>query len=358
MTLLDAALARVEPLDAGAMANARAHLDDLTKPPGSLGRLEGLLMQLAGITGDPAPSVSPRSVVVVAADHGVAARGVSAYPAAVTAEMVANFVAGGAAVNVLSRLANAEMIVVDAGVATPIPDSAEAPQGGRLISRPIRRGTADLSLGPAMTRDEAGAALAIGLEVADELAATGQRVVAVGDMGIGNTTAASALTAALLAREPRDVTGRGTGIGDAALAHKIRVVEAALEVNAPDPRDPIGTLASIGGLEIATLSGLILGAAGHRIPVVLDGFITGSAALVAARLSPALPPRLIAAHRSTEPGHRAILAELRLEPLFDLDLRLGEGSGAVLALGLLDAACALRDGMATFASAAVSGKIS
>jgi nicotinate-nucleotide--dimethylbenzimidazole phosphoribosyltransferase len=209
-----------------------------------------------------------------------------------------------------------------------------------------------------MTRDEACAALALGLELADDLAARGQRVVAVGEMGIGNTTAASAVTAVLLAREPRDVTGRGTGIADAVLAHKIRIVEQALEVNGRDPRDPIGTVAAVGGLEIATLAGLILGAAAHRIPVVLDGFITGSAALVAARLCPALPPRLVAAHRSAEPGHRAILDELRLDPLFDLGLRLGEGSGAVLALALLDAACALRDGMATFASAAIASKIS
>jgi nicotinate-nucleotide--dimethylbenzimidazole phosphoribosyltransferase len=208
-----------------------------------------------------------------------------------------------------------------------------------------------------MTRDEACAAVALGLELADDLAASGQRVVAVGDMGIGNTTAASALTAALLARDPRDVTGAGTGIGEAALAHKVRVVEEAIEVNAPDPRDPIGTLAAVGGLEIATLSGLILGAAARRIAVVLDGFITGAAALVAARLSPALPPRLVAAHRSAEPGHRAILDELGLNPLLDLELRLGEGSGALLALGLLDAASALRDQMATFASAAISAKI-
>jgi nicotinate-nucleotide--dimethylbenzimidazole phosphoribosyltransferase len=275
----------------------------------------------------------------------------------VTAQMVANFVAGGAAVNVLSRLLDAETVVVDAGVATPIPQSAHAAHGGRLISRPIRRATADMSVGPAMTRDEACAAVALGLELAADLAASGQRVLAIGDMGIGNTTAASALTAALLARDPRDVTGRGTGIGDAALAHKVRVVEEAIEVNTPDPRDPIGTLAAVGGLEIATLSGLILGAAAGKIPLILDGFITGSAALVAARLCPALPPRLVAAHRSAEPGHGAILDELRLEPLLDLELRLGEGSGAVLALGLLDAACALRDGMATFASAAISAKI-
>jgi nicotinate-nucleotide--dimethylbenzimidazole phosphoribosyltransferase len=271
--------------------------------------------------------------------------------------MVANFVAGGAAVNVLSKLFGAELTVVDAGVATPIAAPTPRAGGGRLVSRPIRRGTGDISIGPAMTRDEACAAIALGMEVADEVTTPGSRVVAVGEMGIGNTTAASALTAVLLGRDARDVTGRGTGLDDAALARKIRVVEAAVAVNRPAAGDPIGALAAVGGLEIATLCGLILRVAANRIPVVLDGFITAAAALVAARLSPAVATRLIAAHRSPEPGHGAILGELAIRPILELDLRLGEGSGAVLALGVLDAACAVRDRMATFASAAVAERL-
>jgi nicotinate-nucleotide--dimethylbenzimidazole phosphoribosyltransferase len=355
VTPLDALIQAIGPLDEVAMAGARARLDSLTKPPGSLGRLEDLAVQLAGITGVVAPPLVPRAVVVVAADHGVAARGVSAYPAAVTAQMVANFVAGGAAVNVLARLAGAEMVVVDAGVATPIPRATRDKLGGRLISAPIRRGTRDIATGPAMDLDEMLAAIALGVDVARDLVAAGNQAIVVGEMGIGNTTAASALAAALLRLDPVAVTGRGTGIGDAALAAKIEIVRLAINVNRPDPNDPIGTLAAVGGLEIATLVGLILQAAASRIPLILDGFITAAAALVAASLSPALPVRLIAAHRSTEPGHDAILTRLGLAPLLDLDLRLGEGSGGVLALGLLDAACALRDKMATFQSAAVSG---
>jgi len=352
---LDATLEAIGPLDEAAMSGARATLDSLTKPPGSLGRLEDLVVQLAGITGEVAPLLTPRTVVVVAADHGVAARGVSAYPSAVTAQMVANFVAGGAAVNVLARHTGAEMVVVDAGVATPIPMASQGSRGGRLVSAPIRSGTRDIARSPAMDRDEAQAAIALGVEIARDLVAAGNRAVIVGEMGIGNTTAASALTATLLRVDPVKVTGRGTGIGDAALAAKIDVVRQSIAINEPNPDDPIGVLAALGGLEIATLVGLILEAAASRIPVILDGFITAAATLVAAALSPALPPRLIAAHRSAEPGHAAILAHLGLVPLLDLDLRLGEASGGVLALGLLDAACALRDEMATFESAAVSG---
>ena len=354
---LQAAIDAIGPLDEAAMSAAQARVDSLTKPPGSLGRLEAVVVQLAGITGEVGPRLVPRAVVVVAADHGVAARGVSAYPSAVTAQMVANFVAGGAAVNVLARHAGAQMLVVDAGVATPLPKlpGAGSAGGGRLISRPLRRGTRDIAIGPAMDRDEACAAIVLGIDIGRDLVAAGNRAIVVGEMGIGNTTAASALTAALLGRDPAEVTGRGTGIGDAALAGKIHIVRLALDANAPDPNDPVGVLAAVGGLEIAVLVGLILGAAASRTPLILDGFITAAAALVAAALCPALPPRLIASHRSAEPGHAAILDHLELVPLLELDLRLGEASGGMLALGLLDAACALRDEMATFVSAAVSG---
>jgi nicotinate-nucleotide--dimethylbenzimidazole phosphoribosyltransferase len=295
-------------------------------------------------------------VVIAAADHGVTRQGVSAYPSDVTAQMVANFVAGGAAINVLGAWAGVSVVVVDAGVASPIPVvSADPVRGGRLVRARIRDGTADMTVGPAMTRDEALRAVATGIDLAGALWADGLDLLGVGEMGIGNTTAASAICAVLTDRPVALVTGRGTGIDDATHARKIAAIERAIEVNSPDRRDPIGVLAAVGGLEIALLVGVIAGAAEARIPVVLDGFITGAAALVAAGLQPAIAPRLIAAHRSIEPGHAVILERLERRPLFDLDLRLGEGTGAALAMGLIGAAVRLRDGMATFESAAVSG---
>ena len=346
------------PLDAGAMAAAGAILDGLTKPPGSLGRLEAIAIWLAGVTGTPRPTVGRKAIVVAAADHGVTRQGVSAYPPDVTAQMVANFVAGGAAINVLAARVGAEVTVVDVGVAGTIPSGPAAPgaRGGRLVDRRLRPGTNDLSLGTAMSREEALAAVAVGLEVVGALRRDGVDLVGIGEMGIGNTTAASAVTAALTGASPSDVTGRGTGIDDATHLRKIALVEAALELHRPDPDDPIAVLAAVGGLEIGALVGVILGAVGARIPVVLDGFITASAALLAAALASAAPPRMLAAHRSVEPGHVVALRHLGLDPLLDLELRLGEGTGAALAFGLIDASIAIRDEMATFASAGVSGR--
>ena len=354
--VLDRALDAIGPLDAAAMAEAAAGLDRLTKPPSSLGLLETMVIELAGITGRADATVERGVVVIAAADHGVTRQGVSAYPSDVTAQMVANFVAGGAAINVLGAWAGVSVVVVDAGVASPIPVvSADPVRGGRLVRARIRDGTADMTVGPAMTRDEALRAVATGIDHAGALWADGLDLLGVGEMGIGNTTAASAICAVLTDRPVALVTGRGTGIDDATHARKIAAIERAIEVNSPDRRDPIGVLAAVGGLEIALLVGVIAGAAEARIPVVLDGFITGAAALVAAGLQPAIAPRLIAAHRSIEPGHAVILERLERRPLFDLDLRLGEGTGAALAMGLIGAAVRLRDGMATFESAAVSG---
>jgi nicotinate-nucleotide--dimethylbenzimidazole phosphoribosyltransferase len=270
--------------------------------------------------------------------------------------MVANFVAGGAAVNVLARRAGAELIVVDVGVAGTVPAAQAAASGGRLLERRVRPGTADLVAGPAMTAADVLAAIAVGLDLAAELDAAGVDVVAVGEMGIANTTSASAVTAALTGRAPADVTGRGTGLDDAALAAKVELIERALARARPDARDPLGVLRELGGLEIAGLVGLVVGLAAARRPVVLDGFITGAAAFVAAGIAPALVPRLIAGHRSPEPGHAVILDALGLRPVLDLELRLGEGSGAAIALGVLDAAIAIRDGMATFDEAGVDGR--
>ncbi len=354
--------AAIEPLDEAAMAAARAHLDRLTKPPGSLGRLERLVVQLAGISGSPTPRVDRPAVVVFAGDHGVTARGVSAYPSDVTAQMVANFVRGGAAINVLADAAGAELVVVDVGVAgvegDGPPANSAAPGAARLVRARIAAGTRDMTVEPAMHRDEALAAMEVGRRIVEELIAGGIDTIAVGEMGIGNTTAASALVAALTGRRPADVTGRGTGLDDDAVRRKVSVIEEALELHRPGAEDPLGALAAVGGFEIAALVGAILVAAEARTPVVLDGFITGAAALVAATMAPGIGPRLIASHRSAEPGHAVVIERLGLDPLFDLDLRLGEGSGAALALPLIRSATLLLAGMATFDSAGVSGQTS
>lgn len=351
-----AAIAALGPLDVAAMAAARAHLDGLTKPPGSLGRLEELAISLAGITGRPRPSMARRAIVVAAGDHGVTRQGVSAYPPAVTPQMVANFVGGGAAINVLAATVGASVTVIDVGVAGAIPDVPLGGQrGGRLVHARIRPGTRDMTEGPAMTRAEAAGAIGVGMAVIDDLSASGLDVVGMGEMGIGNTTAASAIAAVMTGAPPAAVTGHGTGIDDATRLRKVTVIEEALARNAPDPLDPIGVLAAVGGFEIGALVGVILGAAANRVPVVLDGFITGAAALLAAGLSPRIAERLIASHQSVEPGHAIVLERLGLRPLLDLDLRLGEGTGAALAIGLIHAAVRLRDEMATFESAAVSG---
>jgi nicotinate-nucleotide--dimethylbenzimidazole phosphoribosyltransferase len=355
---LQAALAAIDglgPLDPPAMAQASAHLDTLTKPPGSLGRLEGLVVTLAGITGTNAPRVRAKAIVVAAADHGVSRHGVSAYPPEVTAQMVANFVSGGAAICVLAARVGAAVTVVDVGVASPIPDVAVGPRGARLVAARIRAGTGDMTAGMAMTRDEAVRAIELGLAIASEQVRAGAEVIAIGEMGIGNTTAASAIAAVLTGVPVELVVGRGTGLDDDGVERKVEVVRTAIARHRLDPADPLGVLAAVGGLEIGCLVGVILGGVMVRVPVVLDGFITGAAALVAASLAPSVAPRLLAAHRSIEPGHAIVLDRLGLQPLLELDLRLGEGSGAALALGLLDAAVAIRDEMATFASAGIAG---
>ncbi|MBI2886326.1 MAG: nicotinate-nucleotide--dimethylbenzimidazole phosphoribosyltransferase [Chloroflexi bacterium] len=348
MSRLDAALASIGGLDQDAMAAARARQDRLTKPRGALGRLEELSVQLAGITGRVTPSLERKAVVVMAADHGVAQQGISAYPQEVTAQMVANFLGGGAAINVLARQAGARVVVVDAGVA------ADLPSHPLLVSRKVARGTADFTLGPAMSRQEAHQSIQVGLEVVEDLISQGLDLMATGDMGIGNTTASSALVAAFTGQPPAAVTGRGTGIGQAAWERKVEVVSHGLARHKVDPGDPIDVLARLGGLEIGGLAGVMLGAAAHRVPVVIDGFISGAAALVVVALCPRVKEYLIASHRSAEPGHAAALQGLGLKPLLDLDLRLGEGTGAVLAFPLLEAAVRLLAEMATFADAGVS----
>jgi nicotinate-nucleotide--dimethylbenzimidazole phosphoribosyltransferase len=342
---LEALLARIRPVDDAAPRAAQAALDAKTKPRGSLGELESLAARMAAIRGSSSPGRLPAAVVVAAGDHGYAARGVSAYPQEVTAQMLATFAAGGAAINVLARRAGARLVVVDAGVLRPLEHPA-------VRALRIGAGTADATRGPAMTREQALAGIAAGADLAAELAGEGIGIVALGDMGIGNTTAASALCAALLPAEPEDVCGRGTGIDERGLARKVDVVRRALAAN--DATDPVEALAALGGHEIAVLVGVCLGAAAEGAVVLLDGFVTGAAALVAARLAPAAAARMVASHRSPEPGHALVLADLGLRPLLDLGLRLGEGSGAALALPLLDAALAILAEMATFEAAGVT----
>ncbi|HKI37566.1 MAG TPA: nicotinate-nucleotide--dimethylbenzimidazole phosphoribosyltransferase [Gemmataceae bacterium] len=347
MTLLDQTRAAVTPVDRAAAARAQDRLDRKTKPRGSLGRLEELACRLAAVYGTADPLLPARAVVVMAADHGVAEEGVSAYPQEVTAQMVKNFLTGGAAINVLARQQGARVVVVDMGTKCPV--ALPQVRDGRLGP-----GTANFVLGPAMSRETAVRALEIGIGLAGELAAEGVGLLGVGDMGIGNTTASSAITAVLTGQTAARVTGRGTGIDEGRLRRKVDAVERALRLNRPDPADPLDVLAKVGGFEIASLAGVILGAAAHRVPVLLDGFITGAAALAAVGLCPAARDYLVASHRSVEPGHEAVLAHLGLRPLFDLDLRLGEGTGAVLAMNLAEAALRILREMTTFEAAGVT----
>ena len=340
----------VEPLDGTAMREARERQSQLTKPAGALGVLEETSVQLAGITrACPPPALRRPVVAVFAGDHGVHAQGVTPWPQEVTASMVANFRAGGAAVNVLARQVGAEVVVVDMGVA------ADLEPGPGLLDRKVRRGTADLAVGPAMTVAEAVTAILAGADVARDLVAQGHDCLLTGDMGIANTTPCAALVAAFTGEPPERVTGRGTGVDDATLARKVEVVEAAL-AQRPVGDDPVRTLASLGGFEHAALVGFLLAGAALRVPVVLDGVVSGAAALVAAALAPEAAGHWLAGHRSVEPGHTVALASLGMRPLVDLDLRLGEGTGAVLAFPLVESAGALLREMATFDSAGVARK--
>ncbi|MEO5710246.1 MAG: nicotinate-nucleotide--dimethylbenzimidazole phosphoribosyltransferase [Nocardioidaceae bacterium] len=343
-------IASIEPLDERAMTDARDRQAQLTKPAGALGVLEDASIRLSGIQRTCPPVSLTRPVVAVfAGDHGVHAQGVTPWPQEVTASMIATFRAGGAAVNVLARQTGADVFVVDLGVA------ADLEPGDDLLDHKIRRGTSDLATGPAMTRDEAVQGLLVGVAVADRLVDAGYDCLLTGDMGIANTTPSAALIAALTGSAPGRVTGRGTGVDDAALGRKVAVIASAL-LERPPGSDPVETLASLGGFEHAGLAGFVLGAAARRVPVILDGVIAGSAALVAQALAPGAIDYCFAGHRSVEPGHVVALDRLGLRPLVDLDLRLGEGTGAVLSFPIVEAAGALLREMATFDSAGVERK--
>ena len=345
---LDEVIGRITPADHKAKRAARLRQERLTKPPGSLGRLEALSIQLAGIFATDRPMLRGKTIIVAAGDHGVVAQGVTGYPKGVTAQMVLNFLGGGAAINVMARKAGVDLIIVDAGVATPLPDHP----GLRVVA--VGCCTEDITQGPAMTRDEAEACVYEGVRLALEAAENGADIIGTGDMGIGNTTASSAIVAALTRTPPGETTGRGTGRNDSELERKIAVVERAMEVNLPDPNAPLDVLSKVGGFEIGVLAGVVLGGALARRVVVLDGFISGAAGLIAQSLCPNVRDYLVAGHLSAETGHRIALSHMGLWPLLDLDMRLGEGTGAVLAMGLIDAAAATLSDMATFDEAGVS----
>ena len=348
-TLLETTVAQIQPLDPQLAVQAQQHLDRLTKPPGSLGRLEELARRFVAMTGMVPPRIERKVVMVFAADHGVAAEGVSAYPQEVTAQMVHNFLRGGAAINALARQARAEVRVVDIGVA------AEFPVLPGLIARKVRPGTANMVHGLAMSHAEAQQCLEIGITLAEQCARERISLVATGDMGIGNTTASSALVALFTGTPVEEVTGHGTGIDEATWQHKVAVIKRAVQLHAPYVHEPLGWLAAVGGLEIGGIAGLILGCARHRLPVLVDGLIATAGALVAAALQPLVKDYMIAAHASVEVGQQVAWRYLGQTPLLDLHLRLGEGTGAVLAMHLVEAAVHVYNDMATFDAAGVSG---
>lgn len=347
---LNELLTKIQPLDEIAMQAARTRQDSLTKPPGSLGRLESLSVHIAGITHQTRPHLRKKVVLVMAGDHGVARQGVSAYPPDVTQQMVMNFLHGGAAIDVLARHTGTRVVVVDMGVAADLPPHPD------LIVKKIAFGTGNIAAGPAMSRPQAVRAIQHGADVVLDEMARGLDILATGDMGIGNTTSSAAIAAALTGQPAVSFVGRGTGVDEAGLQRKVAAVQAALQVNRPNPEDGLDVLAKVGGFEIAGLAGAMLAAAAHRRPVVIDGFISTAAAMIAVSLCPLAGSYLIASHTSPELGHKHMLAWLRLEPLLDLGLHLGEGTGAVLAVSIVEAACKILDEMATFDEAGVSGK--
>ncbi len=340
----------VKPLDELTMEKAALKQSSLTKPPGSLGVLETLSVKLAGIYRTPSPSIRRKLIFTIAGDHGVTEEGVSAYPSEVTAQMVLNFARGGAAINVLADCADAEVRIVDMGVSSRVdwPDCVHR--------RKVADGTRNMCVGPAMSSEEAMRSLLIGAELVCEAVDEGAAAIAVGDMGIGNTTSASAITAAVTGRSVSEVTGRGTGVDDESLALKVTAIEKALSLNMPNGEDGLDLLQKVGGFEIGGMAGVIVGASSRSVPVFLDGFVSSSAALVAAAIAPGSVEYMIPSHLSVEPGHRYSLQHLGLSPILDLGMRLGEGTGAALAFFIAESACRILNEMATFEGAGVSGR--
>jgi nicotinate-nucleotide--dimethylbenzimidazole phosphoribosyltransferase len=343
--------AEIKKPDIKLMEETQARLDNLTKPLGSLGRLEELAKQIVGITAKESPELKNKVIFTLAADHGVTEEGVSAYPKTVTAQMVYNFLRGGAAINVLARHAGARVVVADIGVAEDLKPSQE------LVIKKVGYGTKNMAKGPAMTRDEAKRSIEAGIDVFEEEFRKGIDIIGTGEMGIGNTTSASAITAVFTGKPVEELTGRGAGVDDKGLKNKIEIIKKAIKVNQPNAQDALDVLSKVGGFEIGGLCGVILAACANQVPVVIDGFISTSAALVAYKLEPKVKEYMIAAHCSVESGHRVILDDIGIKPLLDLNLRLGEGTGAALGISLADAAIKILTQMATFKSANVSEKI-
>ncbi len=344
-------VSKIGPLNEEAMKKARDRQDNLTKPQGSLGRLEEISIRIAGVKGEERPKIKRKVIFTAAGDHGVVEEGVSAYPQEVTPQMVFNFLSGGAAINVLARHVGADIVVVDMGVAY---DFEANP---KLIIKKVAKGTKNMAKEPAMSREEAIKAIEGGIEAfEEEYTKNPMDIIGIGDMGIGNTTPSSAIAAVITGKKVSEVTGRGTGIDDEALQNKIRVIEKAIEVNNPDPKDPLDVLSKVGGFEIGGLAGICLAAASKRVPVVIDGFIATAGALIAGEIARKARDYMIAAHKSVEIGHIAMLNHLGLTPLMDLDMRLGEGTGAALGMFIVEASVKILDEMATFAEAGVSEK--
>lgn len=341
---------QIEPGDQVWLNAARERQLTLTKPPGSLGRLEEIANRLAAIQRSVTPAINRKRIYVVAGDHGVTAEGVSAYPREVTPQMVDNFLRGGAAINVLCRTGGIEVKIVDAGVDADLSDRNE------LVHAKVMRGTANFAVGPAMTREDAELCLTTGISLGQVAADDGISLLGIGEMGIGNTTAASAITSVLLKCDPETVTGRGTGIDDEGLTHKIEVIRRAVEINTPDASDAVDVLAKVGGAEIGVMAGIVLGAAANRLPIVADGFISTTAAALALTLEPNAGDYLFNGHRSAERGHTALIDFIGEQPLLDLSMRLGEGTGAALAMQIIESAARLLSEMATFSDAGVSNK--
>ncbi|MBS4008788.1 MAG: nicotinate-nucleotide--dimethylbenzimidazole phosphoribosyltransferase [Clostridium sp.] len=348
MEKLNKTLAKIKPVDLEASIRCKQHLDNLTKPPGSLGVLEEIAQKLAAINGEIKPKLPKKTVVLMAGDHGVVAEGVSAYPQEVTPQMVMNFLSGGAAMNVLARHADAELVVVDIGVAVDLPGHP------CLQNRKVAYGTNNLAKGPAMTRKQAVAALECGIDVAEECIARGTGIFGTGEMGIGNTTSSAAITAVYSGEDIAAVCGRGTGLDDGKLQNKIRVIRKAINLNKPDTTDALDVLSKLGGYEIAGMAGVMLAASAHSIPVLVDGFISGAAALIAGKLHPHASQYMLASHLSEEPGHGVALEILGLMPFLKMNMRLGEGTGSALAMTVVDAAIKICAEMASFADAGVT----
>jgi nicotinate-nucleotide--dimethylbenzimidazole phosphoribosyltransferase len=351
MDKINEAVNSIKPLDERAMTEAKNRQNNLTKPQGSLGQLESLSIQVAGIKGNPRPRITHKVIFTLAGDHGVTKEGVSAYPSEVTPQMVYNFIRGGAGINVLARLVGSRVVVADLGVASKMKKHQD------LIDKKVAMGTQNMAEEPAMSREQAVRSIEAGIELVEEEVPKGIDILGTGDMGIGNTTASSAITAALTGADVTTVTGRGTGLNDDVWRRKVEVIRKALEINRPNLNDAIDVLSKVGGFEIGGIAGVILAGAKYRIPVVIDGFISGAAALIATSLSPQVKPYLIASHQSVEQGHKIILEYLDLKPLLNLDLRLGEGTGAALGIFLVEASLRILDEMATFAEVGVSVKI-